>query len=413
MAFPSDSPYERLWNGKYGTKVVRHRDTDDLGRCRSFLATIALPTAALDSFTEYKNVTAFNLASYIDVFTSPSHLFLVSEDLGDDSVDLSELIPRWRNRSPSEIHVLYIFVQVAFGVASLHAAGLVHGTLQLQNVFLKQNGCVKICDFGLREIAGKVQKFRDRFARVPAPEEGGQVFDPKSDIWALGVILHQLCVGRNPEVGKVRYLTKFSADLNALIARLLDPQPEKRPTAEGIIASPFIRSYLNWLLEVKLALRIPKLAKANVRWVAVAPRRGSVAAKGRPFQEWRREPPLATTRTIAPLVREPWLQAGITSPASPVKKKRNRTTVPVRPVETGAGWRRDIPPGEWAAGEETGDLEEKGDFLAEVKRWVGSAREDAPAEGNEPEPQELHEEEEEEQVAPPANAQPEEEETAE
>lgn len=85
-----------------------------------------------------------------------------------------------------------------------HAAGVVHRDLKLSNVFLCNDGTVKVLDFGVAALgAGEVESSTVTSVagttRYMAPEQLlGEAPDPKSDVWAVGVMAYRLVAGRFP-----------------------------------------------------------------------------------------------------------------------------------------------------------------------------------------------------------------------
>ena len=106
---------------------------------------------------------------------------------------------------------LALFLQVADAVANAHANLVVHRDLKPSNVLVDTTGQVKLLDFGIATILeeGTVGEPRARTmtggpALTPAyaaPEQmsGGPV-TTATDVYALGVLLYELLVGRHPTV---------------------------------------------------------------------------------------------------------------------------------------------------------------------------------------------------------------------
>jgi len=103
--------------------------------------------------------------------------------------------------------------QIAAGMATAHAAGIVHGDLKPENVMVTAEGLVKILDFGLARRLRRSRPIRpDETADLGIAESGSGVFgtprylapeqvrgEPAtlaSDVFALGVILYELATGR-------------------------------------------------------------------------------------------------------------------------------------------------------------------------------------------------------------------------
>jgi formylglycine-generating enzyme required for sulfatase activity/predicted Ser/Thr protein kinase len=128
----------------------------------------------------------------------------------------------WMNsgNTRSSVEILEIVTQIGEGLAALHGKGVVHRDLKPENVMLDERGQVKLLDFGLaRHVAfaeestdsGEVNMaIADGISRAEAagtpgymaPEQcAGQAVDARADIFALGVILHELVTGERPFQG--------------------------------------------------------------------------------------------------------------------------------------------------------------------------------------------------------------------
>src|SRR5262249_27822634 len=130
-----------------------------------------------------------------------------------------------------------------------HAEGITHRDLKPQNVYLLAAGGVKVLDFGVSGLArgpeagaGGANPSRSTLslAGTPgymAPEQwAGAPQDPRTDLWAIGVMLYQLVTGALPfgilrvELGaRAPSLPEHvPAALGALVARCLETRPEHR-----------------------------------------------------------------------------------------------------------------------------------------------------------------------------------------
>jgi tetratricopeptide (TPR) repeat protein len=103
-----------------------------------------------------------------------------------------------------------IGVQVARGLQYAHDQQIVHRDVKTANLFLTRDKVVKIMDFGLAKIIEEVRRGSTVIGGTPsymAPEQAaGDRVDHRADLYALGVTLFELVVGRLPFVkGDVAY----------------------------------------------------------------------------------------------------------------------------------------------------------------------------------------------------------------
>jgi serine/threonine-protein kinase len=122
-------------------------------------------------------------------------------------------------RSVSVTTALDFARQIASAVAHAHDRGVIHGDLKSSNVMIGPDGHVTILDFGLavRRTEGKADGEFDSTRLSPpsgaagtvpymAPEIiRGQPSSVQSDVWALGVLLFEMIVGRRPFAGHTPY----------------------------------------------------------------------------------------------------------------------------------------------------------------------------------------------------------------
>ena len=123
-----------------------------------------------------------------------------------------------------------IAVSMASGLAALHDAGVVHRDIKPANVLRRSDGRVKLADLGVafrpETVANDEAGLIAGTLPYLAPEllEGRPDYGPRSDLYALGVTLHELWTGRCPFSGE-----SFGGILRAVMQREYPRLDEARP----------------------------------------------------------------------------------------------------------------------------------------------------------------------------------------
>lgn len=125
------------------------------------------------------------------------------------------------DRTFTEADVTRLGVELCGAVSAVHAAGLLHRDITAQNVMLDNDGRLVLMDFGIgRELEATTDL---RIAGAPlhvAPEVlSGGAATPRSDVYSIGVVLFRLAKNSCSVSG---------SDLTGIIARAVDPDPERR-----------------------------------------------------------------------------------------------------------------------------------------------------------------------------------------
>jgi serine/threonine-protein kinase len=205
-----------------------------------------------------------HVARVFDVGRLPSGVpFLVMEYLAGR--DLAEVL-RTEGPLPIERAVTYV-LEACEALAQAHALGIIHRDLKPGNLFLVRSPdgapFVKVLDFGISKsvsadgssetLTGPQGILGSPLYMSPEQIRSSKTVDARSDVWSLGVILHELLAGRPPFEGDgaPSVFASIAADppvplqsvaphvpaaLAALVARCLEKSPDARPASVGELA---------------------------------------------------------------------------------------------------------------------------------------------------------------------------------
>jgi len=145
--------------------------------------------------------------------------------------------------------LLEIAQQVARALDYAHARGVIHRDVKPANILVRDDGLVKLADFGVAVIESSDLTRTGHSVGSPsylAPEMlGSAPVDGRADLFALGVILYEILAGRKPFLGETlaalynqilsftppppsRFVPDVPAEWDAVVTKLLAKNPDER-----------------------------------------------------------------------------------------------------------------------------------------------------------------------------------------
>ena len=214
---------------------------------------------------EAKTVSALNHPHIITIYEVgevDTIAFIATEFI--DGVTLREAI---NNKRMALDNIIEIAIQSASALTAAHEVNIVHRDIKPENIMLRDDGYVKILDFGLAKLldhgisnpeASTLVKTVDGVVlgtvSYMSPEQArGLEVDARTDIWSLGAVLYEMLTGRRPFEGTTlsdilaavldhepaplaRYSPDTPAELERIMRKALAKDPDKRyQTAKDLL----------------------------------------------------------------------------------------------------------------------------------------------------------------------------------
>ncbi|NXF09809.1 NEK3 kinase, partial [Smithornis capensis] len=244
-----------LGEGSFGRALlVHHRISDQ----KYAMKEIRLPMSSSAVENSRKEAVLLakmkhpNIVAYKESFEADGHLYIVMEYCDDG--DLMQKIKHQRGNLFPEDTILHWFVQMCLAVKHIHDKRVLHRDIKSKNVFLTQNGKVKLGDFGSARLLAHPMSYVCTYVGTPyyVPPEiwESMPYNNKSDIWSLGCILYELCTLKHPfQANSWKHLilkicrgsydplpSHYSYELHYLIKQMFKRNPQNRPSASTILS---------------------------------------------------------------------------------------------------------------------------------------------------------------------------------
>lgn len=264
-----------LGEGSFGKAFLCSRDSDDdlcvIKQIKVEDMTKQEKEDVINESTILSKLDHPNIIKFFEFFESktPQQTFNIVTEYADGG-DLSEKIKE-QNKTPfKESDILDYFTQICLALKHIHEKKIIHRDLKSGNVFLMKSGLVKLGDFGIAKTFKNTMDKAKTMVGTPyylSPEIiQGKLYDNKSDIWSLGVLLYEMMTFKMPfEANTLPMLSMkimrgnytppssmYTKDLREIVSKCLMVDPSRRPSIREILKMPIIQNRIkNFLTEVE------------------------------------------------------------------------------------------------------------------------------------------------------------------
>jgi serine/threonine-protein kinase len=235
-----------------------------------------------------------NCVQVFDIGVGDNTYFIVMEFVdGADLKAIIELLRKARRPFPTS-QAVYITTKICEGLAYAHElvdeAGrplsIIHRDVSPPNVLITKHGEVKIVDFGLAKASTQLERsepgiIKGKFSYLSPEAALGQEVDPRTDLFAVGIILWEMLAGRKLFQGETDFETVKQVQRAEVppISRLnpaVDPRLEailqrslaRDPAHRFQTARELGRALSGWMFETRnpmMAFDIAELVQSAVR----------------------------------------------------------------------------------------------------------------------------------------------------
>lgn len=257
---------QKLGAGSYGTAYrVRSKRTGQYFVMKKIQLSSEDPGDLAEKMREVEILSGLihpNINRYKQFILENDQLCILSDYC--DKGDLEQYINNQKGMRPTQSRIKKLVLEMLLAVDYLHTNGIIHRDLKPSNIFLKgPEYQAQIGDFGIACISGGngviVEDVGTLYYQSPEMLQGlfSEGYDARTDIWSLGCILYQLCMGGVPFdanleqrlIQKVRYQRhnqideSFGVDIRQLYEMCMNKECKTRPTARELLALDFVQRW--------------------------------------------------------------------------------------------------------------------------------------------------------------------------
>uniref|UniRef100_A0A3B3ZJC2 Protein kinase domain-containing protein n=1 Tax=Periophthalmus magnuspinnatus TaxID=409849 RepID=A0A3B3ZJC2_9GOBI len=209
-----------------------------------------------------------NIVAFRESFEDGNLLCIVMEYCSGG--DLLQRIQKQQKEQFLVDDILKWFAQMCAGAKHIHDKRVLHRDLKSKNIFLTENGTIKLGDFGSACVLNNSKAFAQTYVGTPyyvAPEIwDNQPYNNKSDVWSLGCVLYELCTLQHPFQASSwkRLILKVCRgsypplprhlpyEVHYLLKHMFKTNPKDRPSLHTILTSHRVSKLLRHHLTPEL-----------------------------------------------------------------------------------------------------------------------------------------------------------------
>ena len=194
------------------------------------------------------------ILKYYESFKENNYYYIVMELCPKNNLfDFTRKL-KSKNQTLNENFIWELFIKIAIGVAFLNRECVIHSNLKTSNIFICEDGNVKVGECAIYNILKLSNIKNKKGASFYLPPEiwNNQVIYDKVDSWGLGCVLYELCKLDNPfkdeeffqgEKNRSEYSPipdNFSKNMNTAIQQLLETDQNKRLSIKDFLIQDYV-----------------------------------------------------------------------------------------------------------------------------------------------------------------------------
>ena len=254
-----------LGSGTFGSVYLGKRRSDDIPVAIKIIPIDHKEECAREIEILGKLPKSPNICEFIDSYKDNTNIYIVLEYI--QGQNLYEYLGPYLGNDLIKIRfLLEILQQCAKAISEIHAAGIFHRDVKLENFMImfdkSDKPLIKLIDFGLSDIIGAVGQKCLGSAFWMSPEviwegKSGHLISEKADVWAFSMMMLEIYIG-NPMFSDLNHFDQLCT-----VATLISPPIPQKLMDDTTAIGIWYRSLATMCLQIDPVLRITAATLAN------------------------------------------------------------------------------------------------------------------------------------------------------